>query len=115
MNLRRSPARPSPPRVASLPIGGVPKRRRISPANAWEPSVMTSAARTRVRFVLLVLTTAATIAATPLVSADHDGYRPAAYAIQGARIVAAPDSTIEAGTVVVREGRIESVGPADKV
>src|SRR4051794_37684569 len=77
---------------------------------------MTSAARIRPRIALLVLAAASTIASTPLISADvGGGYRPAAYAIQGARIVASPDNTIEAGTVVVRDGRIEAVGQADKV
>src|SRR5262249_58503069 len=78
--------------------------------------VMTRAARLRTRFALLVLGAASTIAATPLVSADPEqGYRPVAYAIQGAKIGVTPEQSIEAGTVVVREGRIEAVGPADKV
>jgi imidazolonepropionase-like amidohydrolase len=38
-------------------------------------------------------------------------YHPAAYAIQGATIVTAPGQAIENGTVVVRDGVIESVGP----
>ena len=60
------------------------------------------------------------VAATAVWSAQNDerpGYRPAAYAIQGAKVVAGPgaEATIEAGTVVVRDGVIEAVGPADKV
>lgn len=42
-------------------------------------------------------------------------YRPAAYAIQNATIVASPKSTISNGTVIVREGVIEAVGPADTI
>lgn len=57
-----------------------------------------------------------TISAGTLRSDDYrPGYRPAAYAIQGARIVAGPGSTIEAGTVVIRKGIIESVGAEGKV
>jgi len=52
----------------------------------------------------------------PLLSADlRSGYHPAAYAIQGAKIVVSRDQTIDPGTVVVRDGKIESVGPADKI
>src|SRR5215212_10083574 len=78
---------------------------------------MTSAARVRGRLSGLVLSAAATIATPALLfSADlRPGYRPAAYAIQGARIVAAADTVLEAGTVVVRDGRIVSVGASDKV
>src|SRR3954468_11266808 len=79
---------------------------------------MTSAARTRLRLrlILLLLSAASTIAATPLLSADlRPGYRPGAYAIQGARIVAGPEVTLDAGAVVVRDGRIEVVGAIDKV
>jgi imidazolonepropionase-like amidohydrolase len=41
------------------------------------------------------------------------GTYPAAYAIRGARLVAAPGKVIEPGTIVVRRGVIEAVG-ADK-
>ncbi|AGA29700.1 amidohydrolase family protein [Singulisphaera acidiphila] len=79
---------------------------------------MTSAARIRLWVRISVLGTVATIlAATPLISADDPiGYRPAATAIQGAKIVAGPDNnTIENGTIVVRDGRIDAVGPSDKI
>ena len=42
-------------------------------------------------------------------------YRPAAYALQNATIVTTPRSTITNGTVIVREGVIEAVGPADSI
>lgn len=42
-------------------------------------------------------------------------YKPAAYAIKGAKVHASPELTIESGTVVVRSGLIEAVGPADSV
>ncbi len=42
-------------------------------------------------------------------------FEPSAYAIQGAKIFATPEQTIEAGTVVVRNGIIESIGTVDKV
>ena len=38
------------------------------------------------------------------------GTYPAAYAIRGAKVVAAPGKVIEPGTVVVRRGVIEAVG-----
>src|SRR5206468_11943190 len=59
---------------------------------------------------VLILAAVGTIAASAgaLFSADlRPDYRPAAYAIKGARIVAAPGSTIEGGTVVGRGGLIE--------
>ena len=77
---------------------------------------MTSAARIRLRISVLLVGAASTIATARLVSADAPpGYHAAAQAIKGARIVAGPDATIEAGTVVVRDGRIEAVGPEAKV
>ncbi|WP_169980404.1 amidohydrolase family protein [Tautonia rosea] len=42
-------------------------------------------------------------------------YRPAAFAITGATIVASPDRTIEEGTVVLRDGLIEAVGPTSEI
>ncbi len=42
-------------------------------------------------------------------------YMPAAHAIKGATLVVAPDKTIENGTVVIRAGLIEAVGPAAEV
>ena len=79
---------------------------------------MSSAARflVRPRMMMLALATALTVATAPLLSADlRPGYRPSAYAILGAKIVAEPGSTLDGGTVVVRDGVIEAVGPADKV
>jgi imidazolonepropionase-like amidohydrolase len=43
------------------------------------------------------------------------GVYPAAYAITGARVVAAPGKTYEPGTIVVRRGVIEAVGLAKDV
>src|SRR5439155_8449458 len=42
-------------------------------------------------------------------------YKPAAYAIKGATVVTGKGERIAPGTVVVRDGVIEAVGPADKV
>ena len=42
-------------------------------------------------------------------------YQPAAYAIKGAKIVVDPGTTLDPATVVIRNGVIEAVGPADKV
>ncbi|MHB1561866.1 MAG: amidohydrolase family protein, partial [Isosphaeraceae bacterium] len=39
------------------------------------------------------------------------GRYPAAYAIRGAKVVAAPGKVVEPGTVVIRRGVIEAVGP----
>jgi len=56
------------------------------------------------------------LAALPLRSADFRlDYQPAAYAIRGADVVVSPGRTIAGGTVVVRKGVIEAVGPADAV
>ena len=69
----------------------------------------------RPRLLALSVTAIASTAAT-LVSADlRQDYRPAAYAIRGATIVAGPENTVADGTVVVREGVIEAVGPSAKV
>lgn len=40
---------------------------------------------------------------------------PAAHAIKGARLVVAPGKVVEEGTIVVRDGLIEAVGPAGEV
>ena len=84
---------------------------------------MPIARRTSIRAAVLFAATLATMASTGFVkpsAADDDrsnapGYRPAAYAIKGAKVVAKPGSTIEKGTVIVRHGVIEAVGPADEV
>ena len=66
----------------------------------------------RPRLLALSVTAIASTAAT-LVSADlRQDYRPAAYAIRGATIVAGPANTVADGTVVVRDGVIEAVGPS---
>ncbi len=44
----------------------------------------------------------------------RDGY-PIAYAIRDAKIIAAPGKVFEPGTIVVRRGVIEAVGPAREV
>ncbi len=77
---------------------------------------MLSVAWLRFRSVGMAFLTASTVLCVPLLSADiRTGYQPAVYAIQGARIVVSPDESIDVGTVVVRNGKIESVGAADKV
>jgi imidazolonepropionase-like amidohydrolase len=75
-------------------------------------------AATRIsRPLALIVVMGATVAsAWPLFSADlRPDYRPAAYAIRGATIVSGAGATLVEGTVVVRNGVIEAVGPADKV
>ncbi len=51
------------------------------------------------------------LAADDPTTAIGTGTYPAAYAIRGARVIAAPGKVIEPGTVVVRRGAIEAVGP----
>jgi imidazolonepropionase-like amidohydrolase len=72
---------------------------------------------TKKRRVGLMLATALTISsAVPLLSADlRPDYHPVAYAIKGAKVVPVSGDPIEAGTVVVRDGVIVVVGPADRV
>jgi hypothetical protein len=54
--------------------------------------------------------------AVPLFSADlRLDYKPAAYAIVGATVVTGKGEPIAQGTVVVRDGVIEAVGPAGEV
>ena len=70
--------------------------------------------------VLGVLLVVSLPAAWPIVAADDQsslgaGIYPAAYAITGAKIVTAPGKSIDAGTIVVRRGIIEAVGPAKDV
>ena len=73
-------------------------------------------ARDRRPVALLIAATATAATALPLFSADlRPDYRPAAYAITGAKVVVEPGREIESGTVVVRNGRIEAVGKADEV
>jgi imidazolonepropionase-like amidohydrolase len=55
-------------------------------------------------------------AAVPLFSADlRLDYKPAAYAITGATVVTGKGEPIAKGTVIVRDGVIVAVGPADQV
>lgn len=57
-----------------------------------------------------------TVMSGPLFSADQrPDYKPAAYAIVGARIVAKAGHVIEKGTVIVRRGVIESIGASDQL
>ena len=73
---------------------------------------------TRNRPVALFLATVLTLSsvAVPLLSADlRPDYQPVAYAIKGAKVVPVSGEPIEVGTVVVREGVIVAVGPADRV
>ena len=73
---------------------------------------------TRRRPIALLAVAAITAFSPALFSADNDlrpDYRPAAYAVANARIVASPGNTIDPGTVVVRNGMIESVGKSGEV
>ncbi len=72
----------------------------------------------RLKPVALLVAAGITVAASSLVSRSADdklGYEPVAYAIKGAKVFVAPGRTIDVGTVVVRKGVIEAVGPADSV
>jgi imidazolonepropionase-like amidohydrolase len=73
---------------------------------------------TRSRWTVLLTTSFSfvALASWPLRSADlRPDYQPSAYAIKGARVVTEPGTTIELGTVVIRNGVIQSVGPVDKI
>ena len=72
---------------------------------------------TRIKSAALLLAAGLTVwSIVPLRSADlRPDYQPAAYAIRGARVVPVAGDPIEDGTVVVRDGVIAAVGPADKV
>ncbi len=72
---------------------------------------------TRLRPVALIAATALTVSSVvPLFSADlRPDYHPAAYAIRGAKVVPVAGEPIDAGTVVVRDGVIVDLGPADRV
>ena len=79
---------------------------------------MAPASSVRSRALAVAASTAIglTLAALPLRSADlRPDYQPPAYAIKGARVVADEKTTYDPGTVVIRRGVIEAVGPADKV
>ena len=68
------------------------------------------------RTLLALSALALLLAAKPGASADlKPDYHPPAYALKNARIIAAPTLTIDPGTVVIRNGVIESVGPSHKV
>jgi imidazolonepropionase-like amidohydrolase len=71
------------------------------------------------RLIAVCLATLASVVAftaLPLFSADlRPDYRPAAYAIKGAKIVVSPETTIDVGTVVIRQGMIERVGKVEEV
>ncbi len=72
----------------------------------------------RLKPVALLVAAGITVAASALVSHSADdklGYEPVAYAIKGAKVFVAPGRTIDTGTVVVRKGVIEAIGPADSV
>ncbi len=69
---------------------------------------------------LLGITALGLAAAWSPVSADDrsslgSGVYPAAYAIQGAKVIAAPGKVFDPGTIVVRRGVIEAVGPAKEI
>ena len=73
------------------------------------------------RMAVLIVACLATFAPATFgmqVAADRQyapGYKPAAYAIKGVKVVTRPGSTIDEGTVLVRDGVIEAVGPVDEV
>jgi imidazolonepropionase-like amidohydrolase len=72
----------------------------------------------RLKPVALLLAAGLTIFISTLTLGSSDyklDYQPVAYAIKGAKVVVAPGRTIDVGTIVVRKGIIEAVGPADKV
>ena len=72
----------------------------------------------RPKSAILLIAAAITVglSALPLRSADESlDYRPDAYAIRGATLIVAPGRSIEGGTVVVRKGIIEAVGPGASV
>src|SRR5262249_14199469 len=69
---------------------------------------------------VLGITALGLAAAWSPVSADDrsslgSGSYPAAYAIQGAKVIAAPGKVFDPGTIVVRRGVIEAVGPAKEI
>src|ERR687889_1912105 len=110
---------PTSPRGTPPRASGSGRSRPVLDAGIMGVSLMSMwrAVRTlpRPRLLALSVTAIASTAAT-LVSADlRQDYRPAAYAIRGATIVAGPATTVTDGTVVVRDGVIEAVGPSAKV
>jgi imidazolonepropionase-like amidohydrolase len=95
-----------------------PLLRDVSPENFRESRLMLGIVRVslRMRSVALIAATLVTAIGLPLWSADlRLDYQPPAYAIKGAKVVPVAGETIEAGTVVVRDGVITAVGPVDKV
>jgi len=77
---------------------------------------MRNAAETRFMALRFLLGLVSIIWAASIGRADDlTSFRPAAYAIHHAKLVTQPGATIESGTVVIRGGRIEAVGAADKV
>ena len=69
---------------------------------------------------VLGITAMGLAAAWSPVSADDrsslgSGAYPAAYAIQGAKVIAAPGKVFDPGTIVVRRGVIEAIGPAKEI
>ena len=79
--------------------------------------------RGRIGGLLAALSATVALAIAPALARNgglddpRPGYRATAQAIKGAKIMPTPDSkdTIEVGTIVIREGVIEAVGPTDKV
>ncbi len=72
----------------------------------------------RRRPIALMAVAAITAFSPALFSADNDlrpDYRPAAYAVVNAKVVASPGNTIDVGTVIVRHGIIEAVGKVAEV
>ncbi len=70
------------------------------------------------RFPVAALTAIGIMATSPLPTraADPDAIdKPAVYALTGATIHPGDGSTLKNGTIVVRDGVIEAVGPAEKV
>src|SRR4051812_9831414 len=110
---------PTSPRGTPPRASGSARSRPVPDADLPGVLPMSRAVRTlpRPRLMVLALAATATISsAVPLVSADlRPDYRPAAYAIRGATVVASPAQTLADGIVVVRDGVIEAVGAAGRV
>ena len=69
---------------------------------------------------VLIVVVVSIPSAWPIVAADDQsslgaGVYPGAYAVTGAKIVTAPGTSIDSGTIIIRRGIIEAVGPAKDI
>src|SRR5258708_26280313 len=77
---------------------------------------MRSAARCFPRWQFRGLLALLVCGSSDLLSADlKPSYHSAAQVVRGARMLAGPDATLESGSIVIRNGVIEAIGPSDKV